>query len=371
MEIFAMQAVTAIGLKANQFHLALKAIHPMIARSYRPEGASMRILRSVVAAFIALNFFGWVTEAVAASDCPCKKIGPNLCIPDPDCAHRYGWRRKSYARPAPGNSGNNPGFNPGNSNTGIGADSGSVVVARPSGGSGRITQRAAPKNGAGLRILETGYSQLPQLGKEVPGYGLYSYAILPVHYRRGALFLTEVFKEIPSISDIPTKPAQVNIFYIPVRSEKAADFPGLVRTSAATPDKMGAEYTKSFYDYRMARALLEHVCHPPAPIVRELCEGDLSRGPYIFTYASPASNMSSVPPPFLFVDLSDVHEQAFSELLAAFKAQAKRDDVSDQARIRTLRLTILQITLKAADWLSPVTKALAALGHSAAPGDDK
>src|SRR5258708_20675309 len=80
MEIFAMQAVTAIGLKANQFQLALKAIHPMIARSYRPEGASMRILRSVVAAFIALNFFGWVTEAVAASDCPCKKIGPNLCI---------------------------------------------------------------------------------------------------------------------------------------------------------------------------------------------------------------------------------------------------------------------------------------------------
>jgi hypothetical protein len=336
----------------------------MIARSFRPEGASMRILRSVAAAFIALNFFGWVTEAVSASDCPCKKIGPNLCIPDPDCAHRYGWRRKSYARPAPGNSGTNPGFN-----TGIGTDSGRVVVARPGGGSGRITH-AAPKNGAGLRILETGYSQLPQLGKEVPGYGLYSYAILPSDSRRGALFLAEVFKEIPSISDIPTRPAQVNIFYIPVRSEKAGDFPGLVRASSATPDKMGAEYTKSFYDYRMARALLDHVCNPPAASVRELCEGDLSRGPYIFTYASPASNMSSVPPPFLFVDLSDVHERAFNELLAAFKAQVKRDDVSDQARIRTLRLTILQIALKAADWVSPVQKALADIVHSAAPGDD-
>src|SRR5258707_1463462 len=84
------------------------------ARSYRLGGASMRVLRSVVAAFIALNFFGWVAEAVAASDCPCKKIAPNLCIPDPDCAHRYGWRSKSSARPTPGNSGNNPGFNPGN-----------------------------------------------------------------------------------------------------------------------------------------------------------------------------------------------------------------------------------------------------------------
>jgi hypothetical protein len=280
----------------------------------------MRVLRSVVAAFIALNFFGWVTEARATSDCPCKKIGPNVCIPDPDCAHRFRWRGNSYARPSSANSGNNQGFNRGNSSTGTGTESGSIVVVRPDGGSWHTA---------------------------------------------------EVFKEIPSISDIPTKPAQVNIFYIPVRTEKAADFPGLVRTSAVTPDKMGAEYTKSFYDYRMARALLDHVCNPPAASVRELCEGDLSRGPYIFTYASPASNMSSVPPPFLFVDLSDVHEQAFSELLAAFKAQVKRDDVSDQARIRTLRLTILQITLKAADWVSPVQKALADIIHSAAPGDDK
>lgn len=368
-----MQEVAAIVSKANYLQLAPTVIHPMIiARDLIVSGGtSMRVLRSVVAAFIALNFFGWVTEARATSDCPCKKIGPNVCIPDPDCAHRFRWRGNSYARPSSANSGNNQGFNRGNSSTGTGTESGSIVVVRPDGGSWHTARKAAPNSGAGLRILETGYSQLPQLGKEVPGYGLYSYAILPADSRRGALFLTEVFKEVPSISDIPTKPAQVNIFYIPVRTEKAADFPGLVRTSAATPDKMGAEYTKSFYDYRMARALLDHVCNPPAASVRELCEGDLSRGPYIFTYASPASNMSSVPPPFLFVDLSDVHEQAFSELLAAFKAQVKRDDVSDQARIRTLRLTILQITLKAADWVSPVQKALADIVHSAAPGDDK
>lgn len=373
-----MHEATAIVLKANYFQLALAAIHSMIARSHCPGAASMGTARSVVAAFIALTFFGWVTEALAASDCPCKKIGPNLCIPDPDCAQRYRWRSNSYARPTSGGSGNNAG----NSNTGIGTDPGSVVVIQPSAstgrvapraapGSGRAAQKAAPNPGAGLRILETGFSTLSQLGKEEPGYGLYSYAILPSDSRRGSLFLAEVFKEIPSIGDIPTKPAQVNIFYIPVRTEKAGDFPGLVRALTANPDKMGAEYTKSFYDYRMARALLDHVCNPPATTIRELCEGDLSRGPYIFTYASPASNMSSVPPPFLFVDLSDVHEQAFSELLAAFKAQVKREDVSDQARIRTLRLTILQIALKAADWVSPVEKALADIVHSAAPGDDK
>jgi hypothetical protein len=34
-------------------------------------------------------------------------------------------------------------------------------------------------------------------------------------------------------------------------------------------------------------------------------------------------------------------------------------------------LTILQITLKAADWVSPVQKALADIVHSAAPGDNE
>ena len=120
----------------------------------------------------------------------------------------------------------------------------------------------------------------------------------------------------------------------------------------------------------MARALLDHVCNPPDPSVLKLCNGDLSRGPYIFTYASPASKMEPVPPPFLLVDLSDVHERAFGELLAAFQAQVKREDIADQAKIRTMRLNILQVVLTAADWVSPVQKAIADIVHSAS-GDDK
>jgi hypothetical protein len=230
---------------------------------------------------------------------------------------------------------------------------------------------AAPVSSTGghPRILETGFSLLSALGGEEPGYGLYSYAILPSDSARAAAFLSQVFKEIPSIDTTAAKPSQLNILYVPARAERAREFPVLVRTMPA--DKIGAAYTKSFYDYRMARALLDHVCNPPAADVRALCDGDLSLGPYIFTYASPASNMDSVPPPFLLVDLSYVHEQAFGELLAAFQAQVKRDDVNDQAKIRTLKLTILQITLTAADWVSPVQKALADIVHSTASGDNE
>src|SRR5713101_4549804 len=105
-------------------------------------------------------------------------------------------------------------------------------------------------------------------------------------------------------------------------------------------------------------------CTSSKPL-RNLCRTDLSRGPYIFTYAAPATNLESVLPPYLFVDLSDVHERAFGELLAAFREQVKRQDVSDRARIDTLRIKVLQTILTASDWVTPVQKAIADIVHAA------
>jgi hypothetical protein len=245
-------------------------------------------------------------------------------------------------------------------------------IQRPASDTTAAPAQPGPASSGGrLRILETGYSHLSELGQEDDGYGLYSYAILPSESRRAATFLSQLFKEIPSIGDTSAQRSQLNIFYVPLKKDRESEFATLAQASGANSEKMGAEYSRSFYDYRIARALLNHVCNPPADSIRELCDGDLSRGPYIFTYASPASSMDSVPPPFLFVDLSDVHEQAFGELIAAFRSQVKRDDISDQARIRTLRLMILDIALTAADWVNPVEKAIADIVHSPSADEKK
>ena len=103
--------------------------------------------------------------------------------------------------------------------------------------------------------------------------------------------------------------------------------------------------------------------------MRELCAGDMARGPYIFTYASPASKLEPVPPPFLFVDLSDVDPRAFGEYVSAFRAQVKREDISDGERVNSLRLKILNIVLKASDQVGPVQKAIAGIVHSAGVGE--
>ena len=130
-------------------------------------------------------------------------------------------------------------------------------------------------------------------------------------------------------------------------------------------------YAKDFFDYKMSRALLDHLCDSPAEELRAACEGDLSRGPFIFTYAKPASKVTPVPPPFLFMDLSDVHERAFLEIIAAFKAQVQREDISDRAKIDTLRRKPLSIALTAADWLVPVQKAVADIVYSAGGQSEK
>jgi hypothetical protein len=339
----------------------------------------MPLLRSAIATgllAIGLHILpvATATEAVAASGCPCIQTG-SACVPDKVCEarKRQSWRRQ-YQSYKGGGGGASKGFR----RAAPASDPGPApqIVVRPA----QNTTSSAPpphgSSGAGStararpRILETGYSHLAELGKEADGYGLYSYVILPSDDNRAALFLGEVFKEIPSIGDTSAKPSQLNILYVPLRKDKQADFTAMLKAPGRDAVKLGAEYTKSFYDYKMARALLDHVCNPPDPSVLKLCNGDLSRGPYIFTYASPASKIEPVPPPFLLVDLGDVHERAFGELLAAFQAQVKREDIGDQAKIRTMRLNILQIALTAADWVTPVQKAIADIVHTAT-GDGK
>ena len=80
---------------------------------------------------------------------------------------------------------------------------------------------------------------------------------------------------------------------------------------------------RSFYNFQMARTILAHLCNPPADVLRQLCGGDLSRGPFIFTYEKPASTFEPVPAPYLFVDLRDVNERAFAEFVSAYNSRSK------------------------------------------------
>ena len=220
-------------------------------------------------------------------------------------------------------------------------------------------------------ILETGYAVLPSINSERAGYGLYSYAILLSKSGRSARFLSEIFASTPAIEETAADPDQLNIFYIPIQNKQQSRFNRKSLSAATTHHdfmKIGESFVNSFYDFQMARAILNHLCNPPSENMREMCGSDL-KGPYIFTYTAAASKLAPVPPPYLFVDLSTVHERAFAEVLSAFREQVKRDDISDNARIDTLRLRILQLVLTGSDWIGPMEHTIAEIVRSAMAQD--
>jgi hypothetical protein len=210
-------------------------------------------------------------------------------------------------------------------------------------------------------ISAPGYDQLRGLGREAAGYGLYSYGVLTTTSPRSAAFLSELFKSIPSIN---AATAQLNIFYIPTKKEKVADLAALVEASRSDQTKLAVRYSETMYDYKMARAILNHLCNPPAKAMTTLCKGPMSGGPYILANARPASSLEPVPPPFLLVDLSDINPRAYPEFISAFKAVVKQGDATDDAKLYSLRLKVLNLGLTAADWTPNVKKSVVDIVHA-------
>jgi hypothetical protein len=302
-----------------------------------------RTSQRLVGIFVSLLFATAVGNANAT--CFCMRIGGGICVPDPAC-EQFG-RAVDKAVHDTGALIEKAAKNP--ATAGEAAQEAGKIVAKTSA------------SYTSLRILETGYSQLQDLGKEEAGYGLYSYAVLTSDSPRSAALLGEIFKAIPPVEDTAAKRAQLNIFYIPIKSDKGDAFADLVKASGTDKMKLGAEFSATLYNNIMARAILDHVCNPPADSMKDLCQGPMAEGPYIFTYAKPASGLEPVPPPFLFVDLSNIRAEAFPEYVSAFRAQVKQEDVADGAKIHSLRLAILNIALTAAVLVDPIKNAVAGI----------
>jgi hypothetical protein len=213
-------------------------------------------------------------------------------------------------------------------------------------------------------ILGTGYDQLKGLGRETAGYGLYSYGVLTAASPRSAAFLAEIFKSISSTDDAGAARTHLNIFYIPTKNGTVADLAALVAAAHDDKTKMAVRYSEGMYDYKMARAILNHLCNPPAKAMASLCKGPMSGGPYILANARPASGLEPVPPPLLFVDLSDIDPRSYSEFISVFRAAVKQEDVTDDAKLHSLRLKVLNLALTGADWTPKVKRSVVDIVHA-------
>jgi hypothetical protein len=211
---------------------------------------------------------------------------------------------------------------------------------------GDVPAAPAPRH-----ILASVYDYLYRPSIETPGYGLYSYVLLPAENSRGKRLMEEIFHTTSFVSLGGMKTERLNLVYLPTRAGKLKALVPLVASGEA-PEAL--RFSRDFYDYSLARTLLVRICDAIADAAQAACSADPSLGPYIFTFTQPVSGLERVPPPFLFVDLSNVHERAFGEFVAAYKEQVRQPQFSERDRIDTFRLRMLSVVLTSSDWLRPV-----------------
>ena len=200
-------------------------------------------------------------------------------------------------------------------------------------------------------VLASVYDYLYRPSIERPGYALYSYLLLPGQSSRGESLLREIFSTSSFVGLEGIRADQLNIVYLPTR---AAEIQRLLPVVSAGAAPSAAEFSRKFYDYALARAVLTRICAAATEKTQSVCEGDLSLGPYIFTFLQPVTVVERVPAPFLLLDLSNVHERAFGEFVSAYKEQVRQPQFSDRHRIDTFRLRLLSVVLTSADWVKPL-----------------
>jgi hypothetical protein len=215
------------------------------------------------------------------------------------------------------------------------------------------TTRQAPEAG----ILLSVYGFFDDQEAEEDGYGLYTYVLLvpgTATGHRNVAFLRELLASTyQSDSELAAVRSQLNIFYVPAQNRTQALV--IARSSA---DPAAAIAAPGVYRYEQAQRLLVRLCTESATRNPQLC-ASARRGPYLLTLSEPVGASATLSPTRLLVDLSEIHERAFGEFIRAIKEQVMRPDFTDRQKVDTLRLRLLDITLKAADWLDPIKEGVA------------
>jgi hypothetical protein len=234
-------------------------------------------------------------------------------------------------------------------------------VAAPA--SGEVIARSLPPSAgrtSGGPVLTSVYGYLFDAGWEREGhqgYGLYTYMLIPFESRRGERLLEHLFATTGSRKTSELSPERLNLMLLPAKREHLMEL-----LFGEDPPAL-SWFTSKAYDYALARDVLASICAKPAPEIQGVCRGDLARGPYLFTYGEPASDLLPVPPPYLFVDLSGTHEAAFAEVLASYKAQVKKPDYTRIGWLEALRLDVLNYLLKAGDLVDPTLAGVSTVGE--------
>jgi hypothetical protein len=224
-----------------------------------------------------------------------------------------------------------------------------------------------PDDGPGgpvtANIIDTRSAPLERPGEEASSYGLYTYVLLRGSANRDKHFLKDIVESAPSASGVlaPLR-AHIDLMLIPAN-------PCPIRLAKSPADCQihlvdnVERDPKANYNYGESNTLLEELCAKPPDKLADFCRDPIGWGPFLFTYARPVSTMNPIPPPFLFFDFTEHDEAAFPDFIGAYEAVLKSDDFTDDSKLNTLRLRILDVYNRARAATGPTAEGAAKLVH--------
>lgn len=206
-----------------------------------------------------------------------------------------------------------------------------------------------------LKILSTVYDLLKEPGGEHFGYGLYSYVLFPYYSDRVEQFLEVMIGTTPEAQTSTALRRELNVLLIPTKG--VPDKKIQSRQAAIDKDRL-EHFAKHNYDFDFSEKILLAVCRNPQGLAIEYCKRARGPGPVLATYMDPVSDQNEIPPPYLIVDLSYYNRDAMIFVLNAYKEQVMRSDFTDQERLESFRLNVLNWILFARDAIKEFSDAL-------------
>ena len=155
---------------------------------------------------------------------------------------------------------------------------------------------------------------------------------------------------------------------IPANPCPAAPAESAADCAAHLVDNVSSDLTAN-YNYEELNTILEELLVNPPEQIAKFCREPFGEGPFLFTYARPVSKMNPIPPPFLFFDFSEEDEAAFPDYIHAYEAVLKSDDFTDDGKLKTLRLRILDVFNRARAAAGPTAEGAVKLVHLFFPGE--
>jgi len=206
---------------------------------------------------------------------------------------------------------------------------------------------------------------------ELADYGRYTYVLIPSPSTRSTELISLLLVSTPRGEIFEFDRKKLNVFYIPVKNDYQDAARGVALATAA--EQAAQPIAIAYYDYDFAAELLTRLCdasysgqHLPS-----ICASSLDDGPYLVTFAGQFARQQSNPHPYLLLDLSGVHADAFDKFINALKVQIKGPDFTEVGRIAVTRLALLNIILKTADLMNPIKTAVADVFELVEPGSGK